>query len=281
MCKIDMKNNKMTRNNQIHGFTLPEILVAVALAVTIMLLAINLLNPKGQLSKIHDVNRKRDLNQLTRIFEEYYSDKESYPRQSDVCIDLPTSRNGICSCHLCGLSSESSKLKSYASKLFCDPSYPQKKYLYQYDCTDTPQWYSVCASLDNQEIQNSLSIYNYGVASTNRSIESCLAYDLESPTVSIPLPTSNPTSTPILIASPTSSPIPTRQPSITLYISPTPWPTGIPMPTCQPDPVSKWCIKSGCNNCGTFAQCQSATEDRCDQPVLHLYTGSCAQECRF
>lgn len=263
----------MTSKKWQAGFTLLELLIVISVVIILAIIAIALLNPQEQISKVYDVQRKRDLNQITRIFEEYYTDNEIYPVQADVCIDSPTNANGICSCHMCGLSSGNSKLKSYASKMFCDPSNPKKRYLYQYDCSNTPQWYSVCASLDKPDSQTNALVYNYGVASTNRDIDSCYSYDLETPEI----PPTSPTPTQFIM--PTN--IPTSAPSSTPYLSPTPWPTGIPLPQCAPDPVSKWCIKSGCNNCGTFEQCQDTQVVRCDQPVEHLYDANCNQECSF
>lgn len=262
-------SNQIRTAHRQTGFTLLEIMITIAIIATIAIILLVMLNPQAQLLKVQDAQRKRDLNQMSKIFEEYYSNSENYPVSSDVCIDDPVSNNGVCSCHVCGLSSSSSQLASYTSKLFCDPAYPRKKYLYQYDCSDTPTWYRVCTSLDNPSQQITQG-YNYGVASTNTTTDTCFEYVLDI----TPLPSgpSNPVPTTI---PPTS--IPTTIPTITPYLSPTPYPTGMPMPTCIPDPGAKWCLKSGCNNCGTFDECRAIS--KCDNP-LRLFYATCTVECR-
>jgi len=273
-----------------NGFTLLEILITIAIVVVIAIALLAMLNPQGQLKKIYDFQRKRDLNQMTNIFEEYYSDKQNYPRHGEICIDEPIVDNDICSCHICGLSSQTSSIASYSNRLYCDPTYPRKKYLYQYDCSNFPSWYRICASLDIPDNDQSAIGYNYGVSSTSTTFDSCYEYVLDITPYPTTIVINSPTPTPPAGASPTlPPPTPTSSvsptsggPTLTPTVSPTPLvrPTHDPgpLPTCYPDPIAKWCWNVGCNNCGTYAECLTPVPARCTDPIW-LYTTSCQQEC--
>ncbi|MDO8497471.1 MAG: type II secretion system protein [bacterium] len=244
------------------GFSLIEITIAVSLIALISVGVIALINPLQQMQKAWDTQRKHELAVLTKVMEDYYNDKSSFPQGSEICYDSPSDDNGTCSCHICGLEG-GKNFSPYISKLFCDPQYPSKSYLYQYDCVNTTaSWYRACAELSEKD---NGSGYNYGVASTNADPSLCPSTPI-SPT---------PTYTPV----PTNAPIPTSTPTRT------PTPTNLPMPTLTPTPTSTvcnaniiYCKKNGfCNFCGTAQNCTTGTS--CDPPI-ELYTQSnCTGVC--
>jgi Tfp pilus assembly protein PilE len=238
------------KKNHRFGFSLLEVMIVLTIIMVLMMVLIVFLDPIKQIQKIHDSQRKRDLAQTQRILEDYYNDNYYYPPGEQICHDEVVNNDGICSCHICGLSTQS-ELTNYIKQLFCDPENPSKQYLYQYDCINTnPSTYRVCATLTTPK-ENGIS-YNYGVASNNTTSDACLTYD--DPIREIPL-------------EPTDTPTPTETPT-PVY--------------CDPDYSGYWCYDNDhiCNNCKTIEICQASV---CiGLPQLYYSLGgdsSCANPC--
>ena len=64
------------------GFTLIEIIIAIALFSIFIAGAINILDPAAQLQKANDARRKSDLSQIQKALETYYNDFAKYPPSS-------------------------------------------------------------------------------------------------------------------------------------------------------------------------------------------------------
>ncbi|OGK28818.1 hypothetical protein A3D06_02060 [Candidatus Roizmanbacteria bacterium RIFCSPHIGHO2_02_FULL_40_9] len=260
--------------NDRKGFTLIELLIVVAVIIVLVVIALMLINPTRQRQRLYDVQRKRDLTRLKVLYEDFYLNRQEYPRGEDICYDDPVNNGGVCSCHLCGLVKNASVFAPLVHVLYCDPEHPVREYLYEYDCSSgtsiAPQWYRIYAQLTGS---NSCS---FGV--TNQP-----DYTLE------PYPNScenpggtggsggegNPEATPTPGSggggdgggggSPTDTPSPTS-----------PAPT---LPACPNDPTPKYCILGGvCNICGSFGNCLQSSS--CDQPA-QLYSNSvCTNACQ-
>jgi four helix bundle suffix protein len=175
------------------GFTFMELLITVALLALIAAAAFVLLNPSKQIKKGWDAKRKNELGQLRKILEDWYNDKNCYPKPSEICYDpstIPLS-DGTYICHICGNQSASPNFSPYLSKLPCDPQHPTKQYLYQTDSLSCPTFYRIYTQLSpiNQSgiandpaskevgcypfcgpINQPIS-YNYGVTSPNTKPE--------------------------------------------------------------------------------------------------------------
>ena len=61
------------------GFTLIELLVIIAIIGVLVGSLLAVLNPKEQISKSHDAQRKSDLNQIRTTLDMYYGDHNRYP----------------------------------------------------------------------------------------------------------------------------------------------------------------------------------------------------------
>jgi len=197
---IKMYNQSMVKK----GFTLMEILIVISIVIILAVVALIVLNPLGQINKANDSKRKSELATLSKVLEDWYNDKNCYPKPSEICYDTPVNNT----CHVCGNISLSPNFTPYLSSLPCDPQYPTKKFLYQYDNSDCPLTYWIYTELSNKQdpvitelgCQNGCGPYggcdyNYGVTSPNAKPEYCTA---------APTSTPSPTPTPI-IAGPCSS----------------------------------------------------------------------------
>jgi len=136
-----------------------------------------------QINKGQDGKRKHELTQLNKVFEDYYNDKQCYPKPGEVCYNTisPTT------CNICGNESAPpsfSIFSPYLSRLPCDPRQPTKKYLYQVDNSSCPTWYRIYTTLSNTVDPVIVSVgcsngcgptddksYNYGVTSPNTDLE--------------------------------------------------------------------------------------------------------------
>jgi len=152
------------------SFTFVEMLIAISVIALISVVAILLLDPTRQIKKVWDGQRKHDLSTLRRTFEDYYNDKNHYPKPDDVCFDPPETKEEYCICRICGLNRNN--IVGYLSRLHCDPQHPQRDYLYQFDCDETegPTWYRIWAQLSEEGKQGASSYgapYNVSVASPN------------------------------------------------------------------------------------------------------------------
>ncbi len=146
-----------------------------------------LFNPKRQIEKSWDGKRKKELDTLSKVFEEYYNDKNCYPKPSEVCLpgSETTLSSGNIVCKICGGS-----LDPYLSRLPCDPQHPSKDYLYEVDSSTCPSFYRIYAKLSNEsdpsinevgcssgcapegysEISGFSEAFNYGKTSPNTSL---------------------------------------------------------------------------------------------------------------
>ena len=163
------------------GFTLMEILIVVALIVALATALLITLNPLAQINKGQDSKRKHELTQLNKVFEDFYNDKQCYPKPDEVCYKDKTSTV----CPICGNDAGSPDFNPYLPQLPCDPRHSQKKYLYQIDDTTCPTYYRIYTTLSNTADPVIVSVgcqfgcgpapdfsYNYGVSSPNIGLES-------------------------------------------------------------------------------------------------------------
>ena len=124
------------------GFTLIEILIAVALIGIMAVGIIIALDPLAQIQKAQDAKRKSDLSQIQKALETYYQDYGRYPQSSPDNITLP---HRIVNRFLV-VEWGSTDFQPYMSILPKDPS-SSKKYVYNSTGLDG-QTYYLYASLD-------------------------------------------------------------------------------------------------------------------------------------
>lgn len=164
------------------SFTLMELLIVVTLIVILAIVALILFNPFSQVGKSWDSKRKTELGTLRKLLEDWYNDKNCYPKPEQICYNAPQNNT----CHICGKELTPSDFSPYLKVLPCDPQHPTKKYLYQVDNANCPSWYKIYAVLNNQNdpaikevgcsggcgVGNySGYIYNYGVSSSNINLD--------------------------------------------------------------------------------------------------------------
>jgi prepilin-type N-terminal cleavage/methylation domain-containing protein len=77
MSKKNCKINEMEKNK--NGFTLVEIIVAMAIVVIFAMMMIGIFNAIGVEDKGRDAQRKEDLRRIKIAFEEYFNDKGYFP----------------------------------------------------------------------------------------------------------------------------------------------------------------------------------------------------------
>ncbi len=166
-------------------------------------------------SQAHDLQRKKDLKNLELVMEYYYDAASAYP-------------STIPSCNEPFMLNDRVLLDSFP----CDPM-THEPYVYLTDSLTGYQWYKIYTKLERN---NDLSIplvgcsqgcgpecaYNFGVASSNISITSCIWSGpriTPIPTEAVP-PTLTPTVTPI--AEPTLPTVPIATPVLTPTPEPSP-----------------------------------------------------------
>lgn len=162
------------------AFTLMEILIVISLLVIIAIAFLILLNPMTQINKGYDAKRKQELTQLSKVFEDYYNDKQCYPKPSEVCYNSLSSTT----CNICGNEPLSPSFAPYLSSLPCDPNHPTKNYFYQVDSASCPAWYRIYNTLSDSADRAITEVgcqngcgpspdfkYNYGVSSPNIGLE--------------------------------------------------------------------------------------------------------------
>lgn len=79
-----MGRNYFSKSRIRAGFTLTELLIAIAIIGILASSAIIVMNPAGQFAKTHDAQRKNDLEQIRQALDTYYSDNNSYPPDGGV-----------------------------------------------------------------------------------------------------------------------------------------------------------------------------------------------------
>lgn len=232
------------------GFTLVEILVVIMIIAILAVIALVVFNPARSRYRVWDIERKRELEQLRILFNNYHIENLRYPTDADVCYDTATNDAGVCSCHICGLERDPGTFASLIQLLYCDPEHGRKDYLYRYDCANPdPTWYVMYAQLSNIPNGGSELTCNYAVTSDQSKIES------------------NPAGCTVAGgggggagggSSPTNTPT--------------------PAPACPADPIPKFCFQGAiCNNCGDFGNCTSG--GTCNSPLQLYSEGTCTNVC--
>ena len=132
------------------SFTIVELLIVISIVTVVSVAFLILLNPFKQVTKSWDGKRKQELATLQKTFQDFYSDNNSFPVNTDVCYDAVVVENGTCSCHICGQESAKTAFPPYLQRLPCDPQHRKFDYLYQYNCTDR-NWFKVFTYLDKDD----------------------------------------------------------------------------------------------------------------------------------
>lgn len=170
------------------GFTLLELLIVVSLIAILATTAIILINPIKQIQKGWDSQRKNDMATTKKILEDFYSDKQCYPKASEICYDTPQQlADNSYICHICGNESSSPSLSPYINKVLCDPQHSTKPYLYHVENNTCPKSYLIYTKLSNTQDSAITEVgcqggcgtasspvdytYNYCVSSSNTSCE--------------------------------------------------------------------------------------------------------------
>jgi general secretion pathway protein G len=117
------------------GFTLIEVILAIALIAVLSVLALYAINPFEQLGKANDSKKKSDLAQIQRALELYYNDFGAYPSSSGNFTILVNSAEVAWG----------GSWQPYMVKLPADPS--GKKYIYYSPPSSNGQTYYLYASL--------------------------------------------------------------------------------------------------------------------------------------
>jgi len=233
------------------GFTLVEILIVVMILAVLAVIGLFIFNPAQSRHRVWDIERKRELEQLRILFDNYYLEHFSYPTDQQVCYDTAVNVDGVCSCHICGLERDPGTFSTLIQLLYCDPQHGVKDYLYKYDCTNPdPLWYVGYAQLDTGPGAGNGLTCNYSVSSEVAHVEP------------------NPEGCAVSGGgggggggggSPTATPT--------------------PPPACPADPIPKYCFQGAiCNNCGDFANCSSG--GTCNSPLRLYSNGACSDACQ-
>jgi len=163
-----------------------EITIVIAILAALAVAILLILNPKTQIEKSWDSKKKHELKTLQQVFEDFYNDKNCYPKPAEVCYNTPTQlSDNTYTCNICGQESTSPDFSPYLTVLPCDPQSPTKQYLYQVDNNSCPSWYQVYADLNNSSDSaisevgcengcgtvSSGFIYDYGTSSPNTDLE--------------------------------------------------------------------------------------------------------------
>lgn len=96
--------------NKRKGFTLVEILIAMAIVIIIAIIMVGAFSMINPMVKGRDSQRKKDLNRIKQAFEEYFNDKGYYPQDVD---DWNKKQN----CRRSDI-----KFSKYLSQWPCDPN---------------------------------------------------------------------------------------------------------------------------------------------------------------
>ncbi len=125
-----MANSPKTSGNL--GFTLIEILIAIAVLGVIVGMVVFLVDPLKQIGKANDVKRESDFKQLSSALDTYYNDHAAYPSALDDVLNDPENGN-------------------YIQVVPQDPvNDPGKQYLYLTDGTANSQWFVLFAQMDSK-----------------------------------------------------------------------------------------------------------------------------------
>ncbi len=120
-----------------------ELIIIVTIIAVVAVAAMALLNPKRQIEKSWDGQRKSDLSTLKKYLEDWYNDKNCYPAPSDICYGAAPGNP----CPICGQENTPANFAHYLDHLPCDPNHSTQNYLYQVENTDCPSWYRIYTRL--------------------------------------------------------------------------------------------------------------------------------------
>lgn len=142
-------------NKNKSGFTLVELLIVMAILISLAIMLIGAFNPIANVNKARDATRKKDLNRIKIAFEEYNNDKGSYPGKS-VLDDLSDDNN-------CGSSIFTPWLVIWP----CDPNENHYVIFIESDrggtFLESPSWFKIITNLENKEDSDIPSgWYEYG-----------------------------------------------------------------------------------------------------------------------
>jgi len=124
------------------GFTLVEIIVAITILTTLIVVAVTALNPKGQLDKAKDAVRQNDLRTISAALDIYYYDKNCYP------LSASSKTNDFADALTNGTEWKDGST-IYMKKVPTDPV-SRAQYIYITDTTACPQWSTVFSKLSKQ-----------------------------------------------------------------------------------------------------------------------------------
>ena len=191
----DKLKKDMRRLSQ--GWTLAELLIAIAIIAILFLFV--WLGLRTQIERGYDANRKTDLDQIVKAFEEYYNDHDCFPPEGilDTC--------------------EGSGLNPYLSKIPCDPV---TKVPYTYVPESDPcDGHRICASLKDKgdPVIKEIGCDPEAGCGWGAGINYCVSSGVRvtAPGFVAPTPT----------LTPTPGPAPTSTPTPTPPAGPTPTPT--------------------------------------------------------
>ena len=102
-------------------------MIVMMLLVLLIIGVLALFKPQEQIAKAKDAKRKNDLNELRKVFEDWYSDKGCYPKKTEVCYNNLSSTT----CEICTSQAASPSLEAYTKAVVCDPEPSLKNYLYE------------------------------------------------------------------------------------------------------------------------------------------------------
>lgn len=177
----------MKKINKFKGFTILELTIVIAIIGLIAVALFILLNPFKQIQKSQDSKRKHELSQINKVLEDYYNDKQCYPRPQDICYKNNPPDNPENPCYICGNDVQSPDFSPYLSRLPCDPQHPAVKYLYEVDQTTCPTWYRIYAKLSNtaDPVIVQLGCQGYGCGSSSSSPTYGYNYGVTSPNTTL------------------------------------------------------------------------------------------------
>lgn len=150
------------------GFTLVELLIVMAILAIMTTIMVMTINPIAMMQRATDARMKKDLSRIRVAFEEYRSDKKTFP--NDLAPDFLVTK--LMTKTNCGTGVFAPWLNSWP----CDPH--GVPYQIMIDSGPKRQWFKVLTKLDNKKDTDipkgrEQSTFNYGVSSTN-----VLWYDL-------------------------------------------------------------------------------------------------------
>lgn len=127
------------------GFTLLELLIAMAVIGVLGSVLIVAIDPMSQLNKAADAERKADIAAIQGALEQYRADTSAYPIRDELQCGLPLSRivNGA--------------TVTYLNKIPCDPK-SNASYFYDVDGTTGNYCLRACLSRPSDS-QSDLKVY--------------------------------------------------------------------------------------------------------------------------